>query len=114
MKRTLIGLAFLVVLLVGCQMEETFEGEWVWDNIELTIQELNPMLVKVEMDGNIYYYDEDERGVSDDGTYDWVACLRTNGANPIGILMPRNTYEYIELMVFDDYGDATTQVFTRK
>ena len=44
MKRTLIGLAFLAVLMVGCTQEQTFLGEWQFRGddiaIDLTIETL--------------------------------------------------------------------------
>jgi len=99
-----------IMLMVGCG-GGGFSGEWVNGEVSINITEVNPMKAVVDWGEGAKTVVETDRGVADDATYDWVV-LEGNGLS-FGVTMPRETFNYIELALFDSDGISDIIMFTR-
>jgi hypothetical protein len=109
----IVAVLVAIFLMASC-VESSFVGTWEADDMEFDITNDSPYRVRIEVDGEIHYFTEFDDGVADDGTFDWVILDNPEGI-VIGLRMPRDTYDYVEFVVFDYSGDIEAEaVFQRK
>ena len=96
----------ILILISGCG-DQGFLGEWHDAEFTMDIQQMDPVcMLEISIDGDEPFpvFIEDTRGVTDDGTADFVVLSNVAGA-AIAVYFEKDHTDFIEVGTFDEYND---------